>query len=120
MSICFEKLSLSLYRLYARQYWIIYWNFCHGFSHHFSNCIFCFDQSRKVSGIGHYCGVLDRIDFVWNYFFGSFSGNVPGIFLKNIISFLFFQKFRLIKYFFSIFCIIRFEDFGMTIRENWN
>ena len=94
-------IPLSLYRLYARQYWIIYWNFCHGFSYYFSHCIFRFDQPRKVSGISHCCGVLDRIDFVWNYFFGSFSWNVPGIFLKNI-SFLFFQKFPFDNIFFYL------------------
>ena len=114
-----EIIPLSLYRLYARQYWIIYWNFCHGFSYYFSHCIFRFDQPRKVSGISHCCGVLDWIDIVWNYFFGSFSGNVPGIFLKNI-SFLFFQKFPFDNIILFIFGIIRFADFGMTIRENWN
>ena len=41
------------------------------------------------------------------------------VFFEKYISFLFFQKFRFDNIFF-IFCIIRFEDFGMTIRENWN
>ena len=40
-------------------------------------------------------------------------------FLKNI-SFLFFQKFPFDNIILFIFGIIRFEDFGMTIRENWN
>ena len=91
---------LSLYRLYARQYWIIYWNFCHGFSYYFSHCIFRFDQPRKVSGISHCCGVLDWIDIVWNYFFGSFSWNVSGIFFWKIYLFYFFRNFHLIILFF--------------------
>ena len=40
-------------------------------------------------------------------------------FFEKNIYFLFFQKYRFDNIF-SIFGIIRFEDFGMTIRENWN